>query len=312
MNRIKPKALRPGARIGLIAPSGAALAPERVDVARAAVTELGFELVEGGSCREVYGYLAGSDSLRAADFNAFFADPAVDGIFCLKGGYGTPRMLDLVDWRLVRANPKVFLGYSDITAAHLALERECGLVTFHGPMPHAEKLPAWDEASRAALLAAIGPAGGRGRILNPPDRPLRALGGGRARGRLVGGNLSLIAATMGTPWEIDTRGRILFIEDIGERPYRIDRMLTQLRLAGKLDSAAGFLLGDWNDCGPEAGKKSLSLDEIFGDLLAPTGKPILSNLAAGHSATNLTLPLGIEVEIDADALTLEVMETATS
>jgi muramoyltetrapeptide carboxypeptidase len=312
METVKPRALAAGARIGLIAPSGSAIALERVDVARAAIEELGFEVVEGRSCRAVHGYLAGSDELRAQDMNGFFADGTIDGIFCLKGGYGTPRILDRLDYATIRDHPKAFVGYSDITGTHLALGRECGLVTFHGPMPHAEKLPAWDELSRTRLLDCLGPGGGRGVIENPDGRPLVCLNAGRAQGRLVGGNLSLLAATMGTPWELDTRGRILFIEDIGERPYRVDRMLTQLRLAGKLDAAAGFVIGDWNDCVPEEGKKTLSLDTVIEEILLTTGKPVLANLAAGHCSPNLMLPLGVEVELDAAALRLEFLEAATT
>lgn len=312
MKPIKPKALAVGSRVGLVAPSGPAAGVERVDAAREALRGLGYEVVVGTSCGEVHGYLAGKDAARAADMNAFFADPGIEGIFCMKGGYGTPRILDRLDYATIRANPKVFVGYSDITGTHLALGRECGLVTFHGPMPYSEKGPPWDDASKARLLACIGPEGGKGPIANPGDRPLIALNGGRASGRLVGGNLSLIAATMGTPWEIDTRGRILFIEDIGERPYRIDRMLTQLRLAGKLDEAAGFIVGDWNDCAPEEGKGSLTVDEVLEELLAPAGKPILANLAAGHCGPNLCLPLGVEVEIDGDNPAIEILEAATT
>jgi muramoyltetrapeptide carboxypeptidase len=311
MERIKPPALEAGARMGIIAPSGSAITESHVDVAIEAVRELGFEPVEGKSCRSIYGYLAGSDELRAADMNAFFADDSIDGIFCLKGGYGTPRILDRLDYASIRAHPKAFLGYSDITAIHLALDRECGLVTFHAPMPHSAKVPSWDALSRARMIEAIGRNGGRGPISNPPGKAMATLVGGHCRGRLVGGNLSLIAATMGTAWEIDTRDRILFIEDIGERPYRIDRMLTQLRLAGKLEAAAGFILGDWNDCGPEEGKKSLSLDEIFRDLIVSTGKPAIRDFAAGHCQPNLTLPLGIEYALDADACAIDALESAT-
>jgi len=311
MERRKPRALRPGDRIGLLAPSGSATSPGHVDTALAAVRELGFEVVEGRSCRAVHGYLAGDDALRAAELEAFFADPSIDGIFCLKGGYGTPRILDRLDYAAIARNPKVFLGYSDITGAHLALGRDCGLVTFHGPMPHSKDLPAWDGPSRARLLSCLGPEGGKGVLANPSGRALSCLAPGRARGRLTGGNLSLLAATIGTPWELDARGKILFIEDIGERPYRIDRMLTQLRLAGKLDEAVGFLIGDWTDCEPEAGKKSLSVEDVIEELLVATGKPVLAGLAAGHGKPNLTLPLEIEVELDAAALSLEFLEAAT-
>jgi muramoyltetrapeptide carboxypeptidase len=312
MKTVKPKALGKGDTIGLIAPSGAALYLDRIDPAVEAVRSLGFKVVEGKSCRSIYGNLAGSDELRTADMNAFFGNDAIDGIFCLKGGYGTPRILDRINYDVIRANPKAFVGYSDITATHLALGRECQLVTFHGPMPYSDKGEGWDAPSIAILLSTIGSSGGKGRFENPAGRAIGSLGGGKARGRLVGGNLCLIASTMGTPWEIDTRGRILFIEDISERPYRIDRMLNQLRLAGKLEEALGFVIGDWCDCGPEEGKRSLSIDEVLRDHLESTGKPILSNLGVGHCRPNFTLPLGVEVEIDGDAKTLDILEAATS
>ena len=312
MKQVKPRALMPGARVGIIAPSSPVTASERVDAALDAVRKLGFIPVEAKSCRETRGYLAGSDALRAADLTNFFADDSIEGIFCLTGGYGVSRMLDLVNWDSVRAHPKQFVGFSDITALHLALERECGLVTLHGPMPHSNGLPAWNDITRERLLFCLGPEGGKGPLKNPGKRPLMSLVGGKAQGKLVGGNLALITATIGTRWEIDTRGKILFIEDVTERPYRVDRMLSQLRLAGKLDAAVGFILGDWNDCGPAEGELSLSLAEVLEDILLPLGKPTISELSAGHCEPNLTLPLGVEVMIDADIPRIEFLEAATA
>jgi muramoyltetrapeptide carboxypeptidase len=309
---MKPKALAQGDTLGLIAPSGCVQEPDRVPRAAARLVELGFRVKTAPGCGFSWGYLAGKDAVRAADLNAFFADPEVDGIVCLKGGYGTPRILDAVDYPSIAGNPKVFVGYSDITGLHLALGKKSGLVTFHGPMPGSDMLPEFDDSSRAGWLAALTATDPLGLLENPGGVLLSRLVGGTARGPIAGGNLSLIAATMGTPYEIDARGKILFFEDVDEAPYRVDRMLTQLRLAGKLDQCAGILLGDWKDCTPKEGKPSLTLMQVFEEVLAPSGKPIAYGFRAGHCKPALTFPFGVEAVLDADAGTLEFVESATS
>ncbi len=312
-----PRALAAGDLIGLIAPSGGVKDPGQVEKAVAVLTRMGFAVKVGESCRANYGYLAGGDKLRASDVNAFFADDAICGIVCMKGGYGTPRILDALDYGLVARNPKVFVGYSDITAIHLALNQRCSLVTFHGPMGVSDVLLEGEGYSTRSWLSALTSTWPLGRMDNPPgSEPPAVLVAGKARGRLVGGNLSLVAATMGTPWEIDARGKILFFEDIGERPYRVDRMLTQLRLAGKFEECAGVILGDWKDCGPEEGKPSLSLQEIFRDVIAPAakagGKPVIMGVKAGHCSPSMTLPFGILAELDteSDRPGFEMLEAA--
>lgn len=312
--RIKPRALARGDLIGLVAPSGSVRNDAQVDGAVAMLRRLGFRVREGGSCRSRYGYLAGSDEARADDVNAFFADPAVDGIVCMKGGYGTPRILDRLDYSTITANPKVFVGYSDITGIHLALDRR-GMVTFHGPMGISDVLLDGDDYSTASWLAALTSTTPLGRLGNPATvPPLRTLVAGRASGELTGGNLSLVTALSGTPYALDARGKILFLEDIDERPYRVDRMLTQLRLAGVFEDCAGVILGDWNNCVPEEGMASLSLEEVFIDVIAPAGKPLVIGLQAGHCSPTLTMPFGVQAVLDADASKpgLEIVEAATS
>jgi muramoyltetrapeptide carboxypeptidase len=307
----KPRALQAGDTLGLIAPSGSLKDLGMVEQAAGMLRRHGFESKVGASCRSIHGYLAGADSLRAADVNGFFADPEVAGIVCLKGGYGTPRILDALDYDLIRRNPKVFVGYSDITGLHLALNQHAFLPTFHGPMGVSDTLLQGDDFSTQSWLKALTTSAPLGRLENPPEAaPRFTLVGGVARGPIIGGNLSLVAATMGTPFELDTRGRILFFEDIDEHPYRIDRMLTQLRLAGKFDDCAGILLGDWNNCVPEEGTRTLELLEIFQELLVPTGKPTMAGFQAGHCAPVITLPFGVEAVLDADALSLEMIESA--
>ncbi|MDP3177417.1 MAG: LD-carboxypeptidase, partial [Spirochaetaceae bacterium] len=248
---LKPKALRRGDRIALAAPSGSLKESAQADAAVAMLRRMGFEVVEGSCCRESYGYLAGSDAMRAAELNSFFADPTVAGIVCLKGGYGTPRILDALDYGAIRSNPKVFVGYSDITGIHLALNKMCGMVSFHGPMARSDALLDGEIFSVRSWMAALTSSSALG-VLEAPEgaAPLERLVGGTARGPIVGGNLSLVAALAGTPYALDARGKILFFEDINEAPYRVDRMLTQLRLAGAFDACAGVLLGDWNACVP--------------------------------------------------------------
>jgi muramoyltetrapeptide carboxypeptidase len=258
-------------------------------------------------CADVRGYLAGEDAARARELELAFLDPETSGVICMKGGYGAPRILDRLDYALVAAHPKVFLGYSDITALHIAFLQEAGLVTFHGPMPSSDMIPEFDEESRSALEGVLfgdeAPAA-HGTAFLPGSTS-----GGAVEGELVGGNLSLIVASMGTPWELDVEGKLLFIEDVDEAPYRIDRMLNQLRLAGKFEACAGVVAGAWTRCDPPEGARSLSIDEILMDMIAPSGKPLLTGVKAGHCAPALTLPLGVRYRMDPAAGFLTMIES---
>ena len=308
----KPKALKKGDRIGLIAPASPVSHPDRVEDSVKKLKEFGFEVTVGDSCYGNYGYLAGEDSLRAKDINRMFADPVIDAIVCIRGGYGTPRIIDQLDYEMIEKNPKLFIGYSDITTLHIALNQICKMVTLHSPMPASDMLRNFDEYSAAGFLQAISLPEPLKEMNNPEGEEMKSLVGGVATGPIIGGNLSLIAATIGTPYEIDTRGKLLFLEDIDEEPYSIDRMLSQLRLAGKLDDCSGLILGDWNNCVPrDNSKPSLTLEQVFQDLLVPIGKPIISNFKAGHCKPTMTLPLGVEAILDADQCKLTITESAT-
>lgn len=307
----RPRALVHGDTLGVLAPAGPSQSPERLAAAVAALAELGFEARLAPSCRASRGYLAGTDRGRAQDLEDLFSDPGVAGIVCLKGGYGSPRILDLVDWGLVAAHPKLLVGYSDITALHLAMAKTCKLVGIHGPMPSSDMVPQLDAFSRASWLRATTSTAALGLLEPPPGCPgPETLVGGRARGPLVGGNLSLVAALMGTPWELDTRDKILFLEDVGEEPYRVDRMLTQLRLAGKFRDCAGIVLGGFTRCEPPKDKPSLSLREVFEDILLPVGRPCILGFAAGHCVPSHSLVLGVMAELDADSGSLSFLEAA--
>ena len=316
---IHPKALQPGDTIGLITPSTYVSDPDRLALVDRTVRYFGLKPKWGKNVRKQAGYLGGSIADRVADLHAMFADPEVRGIFAIRGGYGAAQLLDRIDYNLIRANPKVFLGYSDITALHLAINKKAGLVTFHGPVMTSQFTGYTQKYFRKALFdtSPIGPAG------NPdetntlrPAHTLRTVRNGTASGRLIGGNLTLVSTTMGTPYEIDTAGRLVFLEDVGEEPYRIDRMLTQLRLAGKFDSAAGIIWGECQDCAPNDYKPSFqstfSLGEIVDNILGDLKIPVLSGLTIGHTSDQLTLPEGVMATLDADKQELVITEAGVN
>lgn len=295
---ITPKSLFPGARVALVAPASAVPA-DRLETALELVRRLELKPVIYPSCRfeNRDGYFAAPDAQRAEDLNRAFADPDIDGIWCIRGGYGAHRLQPLLDVDTIRRSPKWFGGYSDVTALHTFLNQECDLETYHCPMPSTEPDP--DDYTLEYLRKAL--FGGLAGELRYPQaqRPV-TLVPGRARGPLCGGNLSLLIASLGTPWEIDTRGKLLFLEDIGEKTYRVDSMLTQLRNAGKFRDCAGILLGAWTDCEPEIPERTLLLPEIFRQLIVPAGKPAVMGLPCGHCDTTLSLPLGRNCRLDAD------------
>lgn len=307
------KKLKFGDTLGFIAPSGAVRTEGAIERAVEETKRMGFNVKLGESAGQKYGYLSGSDEVRARDINTMFSDDEVDAIVCLRGGYGAMRILDKLDYDMIAKHPKIFMGFSDITALHIALLNRCNLVTFHGPMAAAN----WagkplDDFSRESMYRALMHVEPVGALSNPPEYPKQMVNPGQAEGQLVGGNLMLIASSLGTPWEIDTKGRIIFIEEIGERTYCVDRMLTQLRLAGKFDDCAGVVFGDFADCPIEYPEYGLSLEEIIRDVVAPCGKPIFTGLRCGHCTPKLTLPFGVKCRMDADQCTLTVLESAVT
>ena len=293
-----PKPLFPGAKVALFAPASA-VPEERLQPALDYVRSLNLEPVVYPSCYFANrdGYLAATDSQRAKDLNDAFADPAIDGIWCIRGGYGGHRILPLLNEELIRTHPKWFGGYSDVTALHTFFNQNCGFETYHCTMPSTEPNP--DAYTLSWLKKALF-GGLTGELAAPEGQLPHMLVGGTAKGILCGGNLSLLAASLGTPWEIDTKGKILFLEDIGEKTYRVDSMLTQLRNAGKFEDSAGIILGAWTDCPPEYPEKTLLLPEIFEQLIATAGKPCIMDIACGHVLPTLSLPLGRMCTLDAD------------
>jgi len=326
--KLKPKALKPGDTVGIVSPSGATHA-ESLKRGIMLLEELGLKVKVGDHVYDTHGYLAGTDEDRARDFNKMWLDPQVSAVIASRGGYGAMRILPYLDFENFRKHPKILLGYSDITALHLGLWKEAHLISFHGPMGEVPKQGMHPYNLRLLRETLFGnPAGlslpssselvwgTKPEEASQPPKPytLDVLNEGQkqAQGELLGGNLSLLAATIGTPWEIDTRGKILFIEDVDERPYRVDRMLCQLKLAGKLDSASGFLIGEFTDCEALRGRPSFTVSEVLRQYFAGTGKVCLTNVPAGHGKLKATLPLGIMVSVSSDPPKIEFLETATS
>ncbi len=289
-----PRRLGVGATLGVVAPAGP-LDRAAFDQGVLALRSMGFKVVCDQDVSASGGYLAGSDQSRAAAIHRCFEDPRVDGIICARGGYGCLRMLPLLDYDRIAVHPKSVIGFSDITALHAALQRRCGLVSFHGPM--VITLAEACKTTRTALWEAV--AG---------DRPLEirsdhatALRRGRASGVLCGGNLTTLCHLTGTPFVPSYRNRILFLEDRGEAPYRIDRMLTQMKIAGAFEGLRGLVLGSFSDCG--------AIEEVWQvveELFEGTRIPILAGVDAGHCEPNLTLPLGVPAVLDSEALTLSI------
>lgn len=306
------KKLKFGDTIGLIAPSGTVRTAGAVARAVEETKRMGFKVKLGESAQQKYGYLSGTDEVRARDINNMFADDEVDAIICIRGGYGAMRILDKLDYEMIAKHPKIFAGFSDITALHIALLNRCDLATFHAPMAVGWADGPMDDFSRESMYKALMHSEPMGELVNPPEYEKKTVNPGVAEGMLVGGNLMLITSSLGTPWEINTKDRILFIEEVSERTYCVDRMLTQLRLAGKFDDCAGVVFGDFADCNIEYPEFGLTLEEIIRDVVAPCGKPVFTGLRCGHCTPKLTLPLGIKCRMDADACTLTVLESAVT
>lgn len=309
----KPKALKPGDKVALVAPASAGNGGSELYEAQAFVRARGWEPILMPNVSSRFGYLAGTDSERAADINAAFVDPQVKGILALRGGYGCMRILPLLDEKQIRRNPKVLIGFSDITALLVAISKRCGFVTFHGPTASSSQ----DDYSMEWLMKAVAVSDPLGDLSQPDPLPsdayrLYSLHGGSARGRLVGGNLSLLAHMMGTPWAPDLKDSILFLEDVNEAPYRVDRMLTQLIISGGMSKCRGVVVGHFtrgDDSSPDSEWKTA---DVLRDRLAGLGIPVTVGWAVGHVRTKLTMPLGVQAELDADRLTLKILEPAVS
>ena len=306
---ILPPPLKPGDLIGIVGPASPML-PERLAVGVQYLQDRDFRIKLAPHVNDVHGYLAGSDANRVSDLNQMFLDEDVAAIFCSRGGYGTPRILGKVNYAAIKSHPKILVGYSDITALQLAIFKKTGLVTFSGPMVAVEMAKAFAAFTEANFWQMMtGPLPGFQMRFFPNAAPLKAKSG-RARGRLLGGCLSLICALLGTPYLPDFRGAILFLEDVGEEPYRVDRMLSQLKLAGIFNVASGIIFGQFPDCVAKPGSPSLSLPEVIAELTSDLDIPVVVNFPYGHIDAKYTMPIGIEATLDAEIGLVEISKPA--
>ncbi len=294
-----PPRLTPGARVALVAPSGPLRNAGELEHAAANVRAFGWEPVIGANALARHGYFAGDDGMRLADLLDALENPAIDGIWCLRGGYGATRLLPGVSIEAIRSNPKTLIGYSDITALHAAWQ-QAGLVSFHAPTARAEITP----FSRESFAAIMGVERAVAGAWPMPDGT--SLVPGKAEGRLAGGNLALVASLIGTPWALDFRDAIVVLEDINEATYRLERMLLQLRLAGAFEGCRALMFGHFTDCPPESDDGARALHQVVNECAAAVGVPAVLGAPVGHIPDQWTLPLGALATLDATACTLDV------
>ncbi|MGK7376459.1 S66 peptidase family protein [Planococcus sp. 1R117A] len=302
--RIKPRRLKKGDTVGVISPSS----PPNLENLKKALPfleQLGLKVKMGKSVEAKNGHLAGTDDERLADLHAMFEDPEISGIICAGGGYGSARLAESIDFQMIKENPKIFWGYSDITFLHSAIGQYSELVTFHGPML-ASDVGKEEFHERSARMF--------GQLFGPFElhyseeiSPLTALSVGMAQGELVGGNLSLLRSAIGTKFELDVKGKILLIEDIDEEPYQVDELLNHLRMARKFDEVAGIVIGDFKNSEPKKKERSLTLDQVFDDYFSELKVPVVKGFKIGHCEPHFSVPLGVEARLDADAKTLTIL-----
>ena len=309
--RLLPVPLSRGDTVGLVSPSGAIDDSLGLQLAREAMEALGFRVKTGRHYGDRWGHLAGADAARAGDINAMFGDREVKAIVCTRGGSGAARLLPLLDYGLIRRNPKILLGYSDVTALHCAIHAKTGLVTFHGPIGSGS----WnrfnvDQFQRLFLERELMDYRNKleaGDELVPRRNRTQTITGSKASGELVGGNLAVLTALAGSSYLPDFRGKILFLEDVSEAPYRVDRMFSTLKLMGALDQIAGFIFGQCTDCDPGGGYGSLTLEQIIEDHIRPLRIPAYRGAMIGHVREQFIVPVGGRVEMDADAGTFRML-----
>jgi muramoyltetrapeptide carboxypeptidase len=303
------KRLKIGDTIGLVAPAGIENA-EKIEKGIEKLKSLGFNIKKGKHIYDKWGYFAGKDEDRAKDIRDMFKDDEVSMVLCIRGGYGAMRIMPYLDFHKIKKKPKIFMGYSDITVLLNTMYQKEGLITFHGPMINSNLEV--DETLNSFLGTVM-----RGHeeycIENPVNIPMGSNTDKSAQGRIVGGNLSLICGVLGTPYEIDMKDKILFIEEVGEAPYRIDRMFTQLQLTGKLEECSGIILGQFTDCDGEAEDKNkedlFTLSQVLEDRIMTLNKPVLTNVMCGHDNPKLVLPIGAKARLNCKKGQIEILQS---
>jgi len=302
----KPPRLKIGDTIGLINPAGFSY-PQEIAPILPILSQLGFRVKLGEHIFDRYGYLGGTDRDRASDVNLMFADPSVNAILAVQGGWGCNRILPLIDYTLIRNNPKIIMGFSDITSLLIAIYTKSKIVTFHGPVGISNWTPFTINYFQQIVVNDE-----TATLANPPHIKVETITPGKVKGELIGGNLSVLTAMIGSVYLPFWQNKILFVEEVGEEIYRVDRMLTQLRLAGILEQISGFIFGECTNCKPEKPEESLTLAQVLRDHIQPLKIPAWYGSAIGHISDIFTLPLGIEVEINAHDGTIKLLESALS
>lgn len=307
----KPKKLCKGDTIGVISPASSPDDLSRIDRGVNYFEKLGYQVEVGKNVGKYSGYLAGSDEERLEDLHDMFSNKKVKAVICVRGGYGSPRLLNKINYRLIKKNPKIFIGYSDITALQLAFFRKANLITFGGPMLavdfHSEVNPYTEEIFWRTITSTKK----IGKVRLPENETLFPIRDGKAEGEIIGGNLSLVLALLGTPYFPKIKNKILFLEDVDEAPYKVDRYLNQLLDAGVFDKISGLILGEFTDCEEkDATKKSLTLEEVLHNYLGALNLPIIKNFPHGHRKANYTIPFGINTKMNTEKGYIEFLESA--
>lgn len=310
---LPPKAILKGDTIGIVSPSAATADRMEFTYAKEAMEALGLKVKVGENFKNRFGHLAGTDEERAGDLNEMFADPEVNAIICLRGGSGAARILPLLDFAMIKENPKPLMGYSDITALHCAIQTLTGLTTFHGPNGSGSwnsfHVRQFQEMFFEKKLMTFQNEVTKGDDLVAKGNRIQTLRGGAAEGKILGGNLSVLSALSGTPYYPDFQDSILFIEEIGEDPYRVDRMMSTLQLNGTLSKIKGFIFGQCSDCKPGGGYGAFTVDQIIDHYILPLGIPAYSGAMIGHIPRQFIVPVGAKVSMNADAGTFTLLES---
>lgn len=311
MNIVKPRKLDKGDLIGLVTPASLPADLSRISKGVSYLEHMGYNVKVGKNVGSQRGYLAGTDDQRLEDLHDMFADKEVKAIFCVRGGYGSGRLLDRIDYNLIKKNPKIFVGYSDITALQTAFLNYTGLVTFAGPMVAVDFHDEVDPFAEEIFWSTLTSKNKIGKLRNPEDENFYILSHGRSEGQIIGGNLSLICSLLGTKYEPKFEDKILLIEEIGEAPFRVDRMFNQLRLAGVFEKVQGIILGRFVDCYDDDDKNAtLSLNEVIADFFTNMEIPVFYNIKHGHIRQNITIPYGLNVKLNTSRKFIEFTEAA--
>ena len=304
-NKVVPKALVPGDLVGITAPSGSIWNKSHIDKIETILHEQGFKTKLGATLYEQDGYLAGNDEMRAKELMEFYEDKSVKAIVTMRGGWGCARILDMLDYTIIRNNPKILIGFSDITSLVNAVYSRSGVITYHGPCGYSS----WGDFTMTCVKKAL--ISGKPFTLKNPgnyNTDLKTWVSGKAKGELIGGNLTVVVSMIGTNYEPQWENKILFLEEIGEEPYRVDRMLWQMKQAGVFDKINGLVIGSFKDCQPEEPHKSFSLEEVFEQHFAKARFPVYQGAAFGHITPKFTLPIGVLAEMDADTFSITTIE----